>query len=333
MTAAVAQATLPASYPVYRALVAEALRRRIGPAEDGVRRLVAYHLGWRDAEGRPAEGPDGKLLRPVLCLTACAAFAPPERAVPVAVAVELLHAFSLVHDDIEDGDDERRGRPTLWRLVGVPLALNAGDDLFALAFATLHDAVADWPGPRALHALRLFTEACLRMIEGQQADLTLEAQDRVTSAEYAAMARAKTGALLGAALALGALAGGAPSTAVERLREAGEALGLAFQAVDDALAVWGDPARTGKAVGNDLARGKKALPIVLGLERGLPPTAVRDAPLEEVRLALERRDVPGSVQEYARAQADRAMRLVEAAAPAAWPELHAYVTFILHREG
>jgi geranylgeranyl diphosphate synthase type I len=273
------------------------------------------------------------MLRAALCRAACRGYGEPEAATGVAAAVELLHAFSLVHDDIEDGDRERRGRPTLWTIAGVPLAINAGDSLFALAQRALIDAAADLPRERGLAALRIFSDACLRMIEGQHLDIAFESRSRVGAAEYIEMSRRKTGALLGASLALGALAGGAPEGAVAPLGETGVELGLAFQAVDDALAVWGDPARTGKAVGNDLARGKKSLPLVLAIDRGLDPA--RAGGLETLREELELLGVREEVRAFARARAGEARRLMAAAGMSddARDELDVLIEFILAREG
>lgn len=252
----------------FRMSVARRMRETLAPyrTRSGVYDLVAYHLGWVDADGSPSNVPAGKLLRPVLCLTAAGGYGDALAALDAAVAIELLHAFSLVHDDIEDGDTERRHRPTLWTLRGVPLAINAGDSLFALAHRTLVAAAEGLAPERALTALRLFDDAVLRMIEGQHDDLEFESRPAVSLEAYLRMTSGKTGALIGASLALGGLFGGGPDADLGVLCEAGVAIGLAFQAVDDALAVWGDARRTGKAVGNDAARGKKSLPVVLARE-------------------------------------------------------------------
>jgi geranylgeranyl diphosphate synthase type I len=250
----------------HRTRVAARLRERV-PERGGVYALVAYHLGWRDAAA-PCSARAGKMLRPSLLLTVGEGYVLREGATDAAAALELLHAFSLVHDDIEDGDRQRRHRPTLWALHGVPLALNAGDSLFALAQRTMIDAAAALPRERGLAATRIFIDAGLRMIEGQHDDLSYEARTSVTRDEYLRMTAGKTGALIGASLALGALFGGAPEGDVDTFGAAGEDLGIAFQCVDDALGVWGDPARTGKAAGADAARGKKSLPAIVAAELG-----------------------------------------------------------------
>lgn len=302
-----------------RDAVGARMRELLARHRGGVYDLVEYHLGWRDEHGHERAGASGKLMRPLVCLTAASGYGDAADALGAAAAVELLHAFSLVHDDIEDGDRERRHRLTLWALHGVPLAINAGDGLFALAYRTLHEGATALPPERAVLALRLFDSACLRMIEGQHYDLAFEATPSVSADEYLAMSAGKTGALLGASLALGALCGGAPGDDVERLQEAGVEIGLAFQAVDDALSVWGDASRTGKAVGNDVARGKKSLPAVLAADRGLP---------------VEHQDVRDAVMRLARDRAGRARALIAATAMArpAIDELDGMIEFTLRRE-
>jgi geranylgeranyl diphosphate synthase type I len=263
------------------------MRELLATRSGGVYDLVEYHLGWRDQRGAEVPAPAGKMLRPLLCLTAANGYGTDDDALDAAASIELLHAFSLVHDDIEDGDAERHHRATLWTLRGVPLAINAGDSLFALAQRALIDATPALPQERALLALQIFNEACLSMIEGQHRDIEYEARPSVTRDEYLAMTAGKTGALIGASLAVGALFGGAPVEDVDTLRRAGVDLGIAFQAVDDALAAWGDPTRTGKPVGNDAERGKKSLPAVIASElaNGAAPT---DAVVRDETLALSR---------------------------------------------
>jgi geranylgeranyl diphosphate synthase type I len=325
---------LPATYDADRAAVVAEMRRLVSLASTGVGALCAYHLGWADATGAPAEAPAGKMLRPTLCLAVCRGYGDAGQAVGVAAAIELVHAFSLVHDDIEDGDHLRHGRTTLWVTAGLPLALNAGDFLFGLANRALCEAAQALPPDRRSEAFELFTTAYLRMIEGQHLDIEFEQRDRVTPEEYARMVRGKTGALIGASLALGALFGGAPVTDVATLREAGVELGLAFQAVDDALAVWGDPAVTGKAVGNDLARGKKSLPLVLAVERGWTPADGGADSLEALRAAFEQLGVREAVDRFARGRADRALERLHATQmrPEARSVLEELFAFVLTRQ-
>lgn len=311
----------PIALDEVRGAVAARMGARLAAYRGGVYELAAYHLGWVDAEGRAAagDGASGKMLRPALCVIASDGFGGArDGAGDAAAALELLHAFSLVHDDIEDGDTERRGRPTLWALRGVPLAINAGDCLFALAHRVMDDAVATLRAERAWRALRIFDDACLRMIEGQHFDLEYESRADVAFDDYLRMSAGKTGALVGASLAIGAIFGGACDADVERMREAGVELGLAFQAVDDALSEWGDGARTGKAVGNDVARGKKALPAVVraarartGIERR---TAHGNASGASAPDRGEDASVRGEVMRISREHAERARALLAATA-------------------
>jgi geranylgeranyl diphosphate synthase type I len=208
------------------------------------------------------------MLRPALCLLCCEAVGgDPHRAMPAAVAIELLHNFTLVHDDIEDESETRHGRPTLWRVNGIAQAINAGDGMFALAQRTLLDLVDTGVAPeRVLAASRLLNDACIALCEGQYADLSFESRPRVTRAEYEAMIGGKASALLGAAAAIGALAGGGSADATEAFTEFGLRLGLAFQIQDDVLAVWGQANYTGKAVADDIRSRKKSFPVVYAFD-------------------------------------------------------------------
>ncbi len=250
------------------------------PEEGVLRLLLGYPLGAVEADGRPGPGPGGKLLRPTLVLFACEALGgEAERALPLAAAVELVHTFSLVHDDIVDQDRVRRGRPAAWVALGESQALHAGDGLLALAFGTA--AGAKLPGRAVAWAVEALASATLAMVEGQALDLEFEGRQVGTEA-YLRMARGKTGALLGCALALGAIAAGREDLAPAH-RRVGVTLGLAFQIRDDWLGLWGDPAVLGKSVGGDLARGKRTYPVAWALDRD--PTLgslLRTAPLDEV---------------------------------------------------
>lgn len=230
--------------------------------------MMAYHLGWLDAEFQPTDARRGKGIRPLLCLLACEATGGDwERALPAAAAIELTHNFTLIHDDIEDGDVERRGRPTVWRLWGVPQAINTGDGLFVLARRALQRLVERDVEPHTVvQILAWYDEACQALCEGQYLDLAFEACTDVTTDEYLQMIRGKTAALLAVALRIGARLGTSDMRLVEMYTRFGEHLGLAFQLVDDILGLWGDQAVTGKPAGNDLRRKKKTLPVVYGLE-------------------------------------------------------------------
>ncbi|MGH9101660.1 MAG: polyprenyl synthetase family protein, partial [Acidimicrobiales bacterium] len=216
------------AYPALRAAVA-----RLSPE---VRRPVEYHLGWIDADGQPVPGRGGKGVRVALALLSAEAVGgKAEIGVPAAVAVELVHNFSLLHDDIIDGDRERRHRATVWSLWGVGQAIIAGDALLSLA----HEVVSAAPSLAAFEAARRLAAATSAMISGQAQDMAAEGCARPSLAECEAMERAKTGALLGAAASLGAVLAEAPAGVVDRLERFGVQLGLAFQATDDLLGIWG----------------------------------------------------------------------------------------------
>lgn len=229
--------------------------------------MLQYHMGWVNEHLRPQNFPTGKRLRPMLCLLACAELGcDPVQALPAAAGIELLHNFSLIHDDIEDGDETRRHRPTLWKIWGVPQGINAGDSMFALAFAAIQRLERRGVAASVtLEVLKLFTETCLALTEGQYLDLSFEQRSGVTVDEYMRMIQGKTAALVGASVAIGARIGGATLEQQAHLQQFGQAIGLAFQIQDDVLGIWGDPAETGKAAGNDILRRKKSLPMLYAL--------------------------------------------------------------------
>ena len=244
------------------AAATEAAIHRLAPE---IRRSASYHLGWTGADGTPSSAPGGKGIRPALALlSAEAAWASADVGIPGGVAVELVHNYSLIHDDIIDGDTERHHRPTVWAVYGVGAAIIAGDALENLAHQVLLEAD---PSTGALASAAL-AEATAEMIAGQADDIAFEKRRNVGVDECTAMSAAKTGALLGAASSIGAILAGAPPATIGALRDYGRHLGLAFQAVDDLLGIWGDPARTGKPAGNDLRQRKKSLPVVAALAAG-----------------------------------------------------------------
>jgi geranylgeranyl diphosphate synthase type I len=245
----------------WRGVVNDGLAAALDRLHPDLARSAAYHFGWADAHGRRTDGSGGKGVRPALVMLAAeGSGGDPLVAVPAAVAVELVHAFSLVHDDVMDGDHERHHRPSVWALYGVPHAVIAGDGLLTLALQVLMDE----PGAGPAATARLLT-ATAEMIRGQTDDLAFEGQGQVSLADSLAMEGRKTGALLGAAAALGAEMVGAPAVTVAALDRFGFELGQAFQAVDDLLGIWGDPARTGKPTASDLRRAKRTLPVVAAL--------------------------------------------------------------------
>jgi geranylgeranyl diphosphate synthase type I len=238
--------------------------RRLAPE---VRPVVEHHLGWLDDTGAPV--PDGKgggkAMRATLALLSAEAVgSPPDVALPGAVAVELVHNFSLLHDDVMDGDRERRHRPAAWARFGVGPAICAGDALLALA----HEVLVERPGDERRRAALALAKATGAMIAGQGQDLAFERRLDTSVAQYMSMAAAKTGALLGCAASIGAVLAGAGPGPVAALTRFGCRLGLAFQMVDDLLGVWGRPDVTGKPVGSDIKAARASFPILVALGSG-----------------------------------------------------------------
>ena len=224
---------------------------------------IRYHLGYGDPAARP-----GKRMRPLLGLLAYASLSADwDRALPGAAAVELGHNFSLVHDDIEDGDAERRGRPTLWVRDGIPQAINTGDALFTVSRVALHHlSVLGFADGKVLRLMKLYDETCLRLCEGQYIDIAASARTEMQSVEnYFEMIGRKTAALISGSVESGAILACDDDETIRRFRNFGWALGLAFQINDDLLGIWGDEAATGKEA-SDLARHKKTLPVLHAME-------------------------------------------------------------------
>lgn len=250
-----------------RALSTPVLRAAVGRLAPPMDTVAAYHFGWIDAEGRPADGDGGKAVRPALALlSAEAAGAAAETGVPGAVAVELVHNFSLLHDDLMDGDEQRRHRDTVWKAHGPAQAILVGDALFALA----NEILLEIGTVEAGRATRRLTVASRKLIDGQAQDISFEHRERVTVEECLEMEGNKTGALLACAVSIGAVLGGADDRTADVLESYGHHLGLAFQAVDDLLGIWGDPGATGKQTWSDLRQRKKSLPVVAALAAGGP---------------------------------------------------------------
>src|SRR6204780_4942666 len=257
---------MPAGVAVARDLVGPATEAAISRLSPRVRLVAAYHYGLADAEGNPVRVGSGKALRPALALlSARAAGVAPERGVSAAVAVELVHNFSLLHDDIMDGDTERRHRPTAWTVFGVGAAILAGDALLCLA----QDILLADQAPQGVWAARCLSAAVHRLIAGQGADLAFERRDDVTLDQCLEMAGDKTAALMACACSIGAIYVGAPAELAMGLAGFGAHAGLAFQLTDDLLGIWGAPEVTGKPVRSDLRTRKKSLPVLAAPGRAM----------------------------------------------------------------
>jgi geranylgeranyl diphosphate synthase type I len=304
---------IPAVLERARDLTVPALRAAVQRLHPAIARVAAYHLGWVDAGGRPVAGNGGKAVRPALAvLSAEAVGADPHQALPGAVAVELVHNFSLLHDDLMDGDEERRHRPTAWKAFGPAMAILAGDALLALA----EDVLLEAPGETGAPAARHLTQATDRLITGQAEDLSFERRMDVSVAECMAMTGNKTGALLGCSSSIGAVLAGAPAATVTALADFGHHLGLAFQAVDDLLGIWGRPEVTGKPAWSDLRQRKKSVPVAVALSAGtrsserLVGLLGGESPVGEEDLALAAKLVEeAGGRDWAQREAERQLEL------------------------
>jgi geranylgeranyl diphosphate synthase type I len=230
--------------------------------------MLSYHMGWL---GEPTNSESrGKRIRPLLVLISCSAAGGDwKQAIPAAAAVELVHNFSLIHDDIEDRSSLRRGRLTVWKKWGIPQAINAGDAMFTLAHLQLLHLINNHTISVTLKSIEILQQACLHLTQGQYLDLSYENRDHVSLDEYWSMVAGKTAALLSASTELGALSAVDDEQICKCYRSFGKSLGMAFQVQDDYLGIWGNTSITGKSNKSDLATGKKTLPVLFGLERSL----------------------------------------------------------------
>ncbi len=263
---------LPGMFSRYKNSVEQGLHNAVpGGDNSEAYRLLRYHLGWVDQQGGPMDTAltQGKALRPTLCLFACDALADDySKALPAAAAVELIHNFSLVHDDIQDQDVERRHQPTVWHLWGIPKALWSGNAMQCTGDLSLLGADRQDVSPATvLQVSQILTESYLEMIQGQCLDLNFESRTDIKADEYLYMIACKTGALIRCALEIGALLATDDQTAVKAFAEFGNHLGKVFQIRDDYLGIWGDQATLGKATDSDIRRRKKSYPVVFALEK------------------------------------------------------------------
>lgn len=335
-----------------RDLVTPGLRAAVDRLDPTTRALTSYHLGWTEVDGTVRASGGGKALRPALVLFAARACGGTEDdAVPAAVAVELVHNFSLVHDDLMDGDTRRRHRATVWSLWGGSSAILTGDALVVLA----QQVVLESGSPHLAAQLRVLLDATAELIRGQVLDLAFESRSHVELAECLDMVAGKTGALLAAGCALGAVSAGAPAEVVAALTTFGRHLGTAFQLTDDLLGIWGEPERTGKPVLSDLRTRKKSLPVCYATGRTgaaarefaawlatAPPD--RSAPVADaaeeagLRRAAQLLEACGA-REWTLAEARRHVTAARwaledvALVPDARAELAALADFVVEREG
>lgn len=229
--------------------------------------MLTYHMGWTgEIQGRRSTG---KRIRPMLLLLVTSSCSHDWlHAVPAAAAVELVHNFSLVHDDIQDNSPTRHGRPTVWREFGIPMAINVGDALFTMANRAVLDLSDKNKAETVIKAGRILHDTCLNLTCGQFLDMFYEKRNDLSIDDYWPMIEGKTAGLLSACTQIGAILGNANDSIVEQYRIFGRDLGLAFQVQDDLIGVWGDESMTGKSAASDLLEGKNSLPILYGISQG-----------------------------------------------------------------
>lgn len=290
------------------------------PGMEDLYSMLAYHLGWETEKGKPETR--GKRIRPLMVLLCSAAAGSDwENSLPAAAGIELLHNFSLIHDDIQDQSHLRRGRETVWKIWGIAQAINAGDTMFVLAHQSMLGLAKSVSETVALKAMSSFARACLSLTQGQYLDLSYEKRSDLTLMDYWPMVSGKTAALLSCSTEIGSIAAQVPEDVSACYRNFGFNLGLAFQALDDMLGIWGDAVLTGKSANSDLMTGKNSLPVLYGM--GLKgPFARRwelgDIQPDEVRSLSDQLEAEGArdfTQKTAGELTDKALQFLDDAHP------------------
>lgn len=231
--------------------------------------MLRYALGWVDENNQPYHHLTGKRIRPILLLLCSEATGGSwHSALPAAAAIELLHNFSLLHDDIQDDSPLRHNRPTVWKLWGRPNAINAGDALFTLAYCALEKLSLARVDPQiVLDIWHIFNQTTLELTRGQHLDMQFEKQSNVSVDDYLSMIQGKSAALIATSAQIGALITSGDKTLAAHYAHFGLNLGMAFQVRDDILGIWGDPNVTGKSAATDILSRKKSLPVLHGLAK------------------------------------------------------------------
>ena len=301
--------------------------------------MLTYHMGWT-GEGAGPEA-TGKRIRPLLVLlTTASCGADWQNALPAAAAVELVHNFSLVHDDIQDNSPKRRGRDTVWMKWGAPMAINAGDALFVMSNQAIVDLKENYPAEIVVKAAEILHNTCLELTRGQYLDMSYEERKDLSIEDYWPMISGKTSALLSACCQIGALLGGADEDKQEIYRSFGHYLGLAFQVQDDILGIWGDEKLTGKSAASDLVEGKNSLPVLAGLRKKgkfaerWAQGPIKPDEVEEVARLLASEDGYGFAKEASIQMTDMAINSLREADPQgeAGEELYELTNKLLNRE-
>ncbi|MEE8122146.1 MAG: polyprenyl synthetase family protein [Anaerolineales bacterium] len=280
--------------------------------------MVSHHLGWIKPEANR-----GKRLRPLLSLLCCdAAGGHWQSALPAAGAIEWIHNFSLIHDDIEDKSETRRGRETVWKRWGIAQATNTGDALFALAHLLTHELEGQgYDSATILAVQKQLDKACLHLTIGQYLDLKFEETEAVTEDEYLEMIEGKTAALIAASCAIGALAAHSEPLKVALFQQFGHDLGMSFQIYDDLLGIWGTPEVTGKPSGDDLRVRKKTLPIIFAINHShdfqelWDSDEIDDNRITRMTTSLNRSGAREYAEEATRSWTDSALEALTASEP------------------
>ena len=353
---------LPAMFSRYEVMIGKELAQAVPllsetePSTE-LYNVMRYHLGWVNRHGQPAASPasQGKALRPMLCVFACEALGgDPALALPAAAALELIHNFSLMHDDIQDHGYERRHQPTVWSLWGAPKALVAGNAMQSLGdLSALNCARVGVPAVVALKVSGILTESYLEMIEGQCRDLVFETRTTIDADEYLEMIALKTGALIRSAVEIGSLLATEDTTTTEVFAVFGSYLGKVFQIRDDFLGIWGDEKTTGKSADGDLRQRKKSFPVVYALQNSRGPARqellriygfekrgaanqddMEDSDIEQVREVLEQVGAAGHCQQLTERSASQALEALSGIKLASWArtEMEELVHFLSCRE-
>lgn len=285
--------------------------------------MLRYALGWVDENGQTHNTPTGKRIRPVLLMLCTETSGGDWRsALPGAAAVELLHNFSLIHDDIQDNSPLRHNRPTVWKIWGSPNAINAGDALFTLAYTALEQLGSSGMTPEnVIKVWHIFNYTALELTRGQHLDMRFERQSDVSVNEYISMITGKSAALLAACAQIGSLIASPDENAAYHYSNFGLNIGIAFQIHDDILGIWGNSSITGKSVATDILSRKKSLPVLYGLDQSPELQALyqrqlfTEADVNEVVDILNRVEA----QDYAYEQEDlyyqKAIKALEATNP------------------
>ena len=315
---------LPPFLFAYREILDASLREAVSEKLSYTATPIEYHMGWSSSSGKSIKSTEGKRLRPALMLFACMSLGGKiESVLPPAIAIELVHNFSLIHDDIEDRDTQRHNRPTVWSVWGEPKAIHLGSILYDLAFLQMKNA-PHVPPERLLYASSRLSESSFEMMKGQYLDISFEGRAQVSTKEYIEMIAFKTASLISCAMDIGVFIGTGNRKLAASIAIIGRQIGQLFQIRDDILGIWGDVQSTGKPVGADIRRKKKSFPIVCAMEVANKPSTVElnyifskplldDRDVEKVLVTLDKANVKSHSEATTQQIASRILKEVERA--------------------